>query len=105
MTSLTSTQEELCADSRWDFSDLSAVYLNCTLKRSPTQSHTRGLAERSMAIMRRVGVSVQGIRAVDHEVLHLARMLRDNGGVPAHGNQRSIWDREYQAHHDNPEHR
>ncbi len=39
-------------------------------------------------------------------LLHVARMLRDNGGIPAHGNQRAIWDKEYEAHHhDNPEHR
>ena len=36
-------QERLCAESRWDFSDLSALFLNCTLKRSPELSHTEGL--------------------------------------------------------------
>lgn len=25
-------------------------------------------------------------------LLHLARMLRDAGGLPAHGNQRTAWD-------------
>ena len=25
-------------------------------------------------------------------LLHLARMLKDAGGIPAHGNQRSLWD-------------
>jgi hypothetical protein len=25
-------------------------------------------------------------------LLHLARMLKDAGGIPAHGNQRSAWD-------------
>jgi hypothetical protein len=25
----------LCEQSQWDFSDLGAVYINCTLKRSP----------------------------------------------------------------------
>jgi hypothetical protein len=25
-------------------------------------------------------------------LMHLARMLSDLGGVPAHGNQRSAWD-------------
>ena len=53
MTSLTPKQEELCATSRWDFSDLRAVYINCTLKRSPEISHTQGLADRSIAIMER----------------------------------------------------
>ena len=35
MTPLTPKMEELCATSRWDFSDLRAVFINCTLKRSP----------------------------------------------------------------------
>lgn len=26
-------------------------------------------------------------------VMHLAKMLKDNGGIPAHGNQRSAWDK------------
>ena len=33
------------------YSDLRAVYINCTLKRSPDVSHTQGLADRSIAIM------------------------------------------------------
>jgi multimeric flavodoxin WrbA len=68
MTALTPKQEELCATSRWDFSDLRAVYINCTLKRSPATSHTQGLADRSIAIMERNGVAVEQFRAVDHEI-------------------------------------
>ncbi len=48
--------------------DLSAAFVNCTLKRSPAQSHTEGLAERSIGIMRRLGVSVDVVRAVDHQI-------------------------------------
>ena len=40
---LNDKQKELCTQSRWDFSDLRAVVLNCTLKRSPELSHTEGL--------------------------------------------------------------
>ena len=29
----------------WDFSDLKAIYINCTLKRSPAISHTQGLID------------------------------------------------------------
>ena len=65
---LTDKQEQLCAESRWDFSDLRAVYINCTLKRSPGQSHTQGLADRSIAVMERNGVSVEVVRAVDHAI-------------------------------------
>ena len=45
---------------RWDFSDLTALFINCTLKRSPERSHTQGLADVSIEIMRRQGVSVEG---------------------------------------------
>jgi hypothetical protein len=40
MAELTPMQERLNEESRWDFSDLAAVYVNCTLKRSPEPSHT-----------------------------------------------------------------
>jgi multimeric flavodoxin WrbA len=68
MTSLTPMQEQLCATSRWDFSDLRAVYINCTLKRSPAPSHTQGLADRTIATMERNGVAVEQFRAVDHAI-------------------------------------
>ncbi len=68
MPTFNEMQERLSAGSRWDFSDLSAVYINCTLKRSPERSHTRGLADRSIAIMERNGVAVEVVRAVDHEI-------------------------------------
>ena len=177
MSILTPRQEHLCATSRWDFGDLRAVYINCTLKRSPEVSHTQGLADRSMAIMERNGVAVERFRAVDHEIatgvypdmtehgwerdewpaifervigadilvlltpiwlgeagpgpsyldngsggpdndftnrnttfmtwnlLHAARMLKDAGGIPAHGNQRSEWDAGCRFDYPNPEHR
>jgi multimeric flavodoxin WrbA len=38
-------------------------------------------------------------------LMHLARMLRDAGGVPAHGNQRSEWDAGCRFDFENPEHR
>ena len=60
--------ERLCEQSRWDFSDLRAIYINCTLKRSPEVSNTRGLADHSIAIMEKLGVSVEVVRAIDHEI-------------------------------------
>src|SRR2546429_7156761 len=51
-----------------DYSDLSALYINCTLKRSPEVSHTQGLADRSIAIMERNGVEVDVVRAVDYKI-------------------------------------
>jgi hypothetical protein len=38
-------------------------------------------------------------------LLHLARMVRDAGGIPAHGNQRSQWDAGCRFDFLNPEHR
>ncbi len=51
-----------------DFSDLSAVVVNCTLKRSPELSHTQGLLDNAIAILEAQGVSVDVIRAVDHDI-------------------------------------
>jgi multimeric flavodoxin WrbA len=38
-------------------------------------------------------------------LLHLARMLKDAGGMPVHGNQRAGWDAGCRYDFDNPEHR
>ena len=65
---LSAQTEALCEQSTWDFSDLSAFFINCTLKRSPAVSNTQGLADISMEIMRRQGVAVDGIRAIDHDI-------------------------------------
>ena len=37
--------------------------------------------------------------------LHLARLLKDAGGIPAHGNQRSEWEAGCRPDHPNPEYR
>ena len=65
---LSERDEQLCEQSPWDFSDLSAIYVNCTLKRSPEVSNTEGLASHSIAIANKLGVSTEVIRAVDHEI-------------------------------------
>ena len=52
------------------FADLSALFLNCTLKRSPERSHTQGLIDISSAIMRTHGVSVATVRPVDYDLAH-----------------------------------
>jgi len=38
-------------------------------------------------------------------LLHMARMLKDAGGVPAHGNQRTAWEAGCNPAAENPEHR
>ncbi len=38
-------------------------------------------------------------------MLHLARMLKDAGGIPAYGNQRTKWDAGCSFDFPNPEYR
>ncbi len=38
-------------------------------------------------------------------LLHLAKLLKDNGGIPAYGNQRSKWDAGARFDFENPEYR
>jgi multimeric flavodoxin WrbA len=68
MVELTERQAQLCEESTWDFSDLRALFISCTLKRSPEVSNTEGLADISMEILRRNGVAVDLIRAVDRGI-------------------------------------
>ncbi len=51
-----------------DFSGLRAMYVNCTLKRSPELSHTQGLVDASAQLMSRHGVEVEVLRAVDFDI-------------------------------------
>jgi multimeric flavodoxin WrbA len=52
----------------YDFSDLKALYFNCTLKKSPETSNTEGLLEVSRLIMQKHGVQTEVIRPVDHDI-------------------------------------
>ena len=84
--SLTEKQLALCESSRWDFSGLKALFLNCTLKKTPAKSHTQGLIDMSSAIMEKVGVVVQDVRPVDFAIA--------NGVYPdmtEHGWDRDDW--------------
>lgn len=69
-----------------DFSGLRAIYLNCTLKRSPMASHTSTLMDVSKAIMVKEKVTVDEIRLVDHDIA--------NGVYPdmrEHGWEKDEW--------------
>ena len=50
------------------FDGLRALFINCTLKRSPEVSNTQGLVDASRAIMDRHGVQTSVLRAVDHDI-------------------------------------
>jgi multimeric flavodoxin WrbA len=68
LTELTDRQVELCETSETDYSDLRALFINCTLKRSPEVSNTQGLMDITMEIMRRNDVEGECIRVVDHDI-------------------------------------
>jgi multimeric flavodoxin WrbA len=51
-----------------DFTGLRAMFINCTLKRSPEPSHTDGLVDASASLMRKHGVEVEVVRAVDRDI-------------------------------------
>nr|MBI1230313.1 flavodoxin family protein [Cytophagales bacterium] len=53
-----------------DFSNLRALYINCTLEKSPRESHTDKLIDLSVGIMKRENVDVEKIRLIDHDVPH-----------------------------------
>ncbi len=50
------------------FTNLKAIFVNCTLKKSPTKSHTRDLMDVSAKIMESEGVDVEALRLVDYDV-------------------------------------
>ena len=56
------------APARVEYKDLRALFINCTLKRSPEASHTETLMNVSREIMEGQGVSVRNVRAVDHQL-------------------------------------
>ncbi len=62
---LSEQQQALCTEHDYDFSGLSAVFLNCTLKPTGQLSHTGELLGVVDAIMQANGVATQLIRPVD----------------------------------------
>ena len=61
-------QTALCESNTTDFSHLSAVYINCTLKHPEQASHTALLMGSSAEIMRRNGIQTEEIRASAHRI-------------------------------------
>lgn len=69
-----------------DFSNLSVLYINCTLKKSPQTSHTSNLMDVSKTIMKKENVKIDEIRLIDHHVA--------NGVYPdmtEHGWEKDEW--------------
>jgi len=83
---LSQKQIEQCDNWQKDYSHLRALFINCTLKRSPEISHTDGLVKISRAIMERQKIQVEEIRAVDFDIA--------NGVYPdmtEHGWEKDDW--------------
>jgi multimeric flavodoxin WrbA len=68
MTTHSPMQDAMSAQDTWDFSGLRAFFINTTLKKTPEVSNTQGLMDLSAEIMRRQGVQIETIRAVDHDI-------------------------------------
>lgn len=65
---------------RAGFGDLRAMFVNCTLTRSPEPSHTETLIGVSRRIMEGAGVEVEVLRAVDHDIATgVQRDMREQG--------------------------
>jgi len=65
---LNDIQKQWIEENPYDFTDLKALFLNCTLKKSPEQSHTEQLMNLSQQLMEAVGVQTEIIRPVDHNI-------------------------------------
>jgi multimeric flavodoxin WrbA len=52
----------------FDYSDLRALFINCTLTKSPKVSNTQGVIDLSTNIMEKQGVRTEVIRLVDYDV-------------------------------------
>jgi multimeric flavodoxin WrbA len=66
--SMSEKQRALCEGHGFDFSGLSAIYLNCTLKPSGTLSHTESLMNVSRSIMEANGIATSMVRPVDFDL-------------------------------------
>lgn len=54
--------------SKTNFSDLKAVFINCSIKKDASKSHTQLLMNRASGIMEAEGVSVEHIYALDNNI-------------------------------------
>ena len=88
---LNEKQLEMCTASQWDFSDLRAIFLNCTLKKSPEMSHTEGLWQICKAIFEKNGVRVDEVRVIDHQIAFGVW-----GDMTEHGYERDDWPQIYE---------
>ncbi len=58
-----------------DFKDLKALFINCSIKKDSANSHTQLLINKAAGIMQSEGVSVEHIYALDHQIAY--GMIKD----------------------------
>ncbi|MGI9304824.1 MAG: flavodoxin family protein [Gammaproteobacteria bacterium] len=87
---LNEKQLKMCEQTTWNFSDLRALFLNCTLKRSPELSHTQGLIDMSAGIMEKSGMAVESLRPVDFDIAYGVY-----GDMAEHGWSKDDWPQIY----------
>lgn len=51
-----------------DFSDLKALFINCSIKKDKSQSHTQRLIDKAVAIMKHEGVQVEQVYPLEHTI-------------------------------------
>ncbi|HUF76042.1 MAG TPA: flavodoxin family protein, partial [Longimicrobiales bacterium] len=78
-------------DAPTDYSDLRALVVNCTLKPSPERSHTELLLQVPTKILKKQGVAVEHVRAVD---LDLAPGVQPD--MTEHGFEHDDWPALYE---------
>lgn len=64
---LNEIQQKWIDNNPYDFSGMSALFLNCTLKKSPEPSHTEQLMQLSQKIMKAVDVETEILRPVNYD--------------------------------------
>ena len=57
-----------CTNPPSTYEDLSVLFLNCTLNRTPVLSHTEGLIEVAQTIFKRNACKTEVLRPVDYEI-------------------------------------
>jgi multimeric flavodoxin WrbA len=83
---LNEKQNAMYEESQCDFSDLKALFLNCTLKRSPELSHTDGLIQISKTIMEENKIKTELLRPVDYQIAYGVY-----GDMTEHGWEHDDW--------------
>lgn len=67
---LNEKQTLLCENNQTDFSDLTAIVFNCTLKKQADKSHTRLLLSVAEKILEKNGVGVESVHAASHQIAY-----------------------------------